>query len=53
MGFTFTQKSKIITQGTQRLINISNKFHDQLKEMHLLGKDLKITVTLDDDIEIP
>ncbi len=53
MEFTFKQKSKIITQGTQRLINISNIFHDEIKKRKLLGKDLNITIILDDDVEIP
>jgi len=52
MEFTFHQQSKIVTQGEQKMINISKKFHRELKERHLLGRDLKITIKLSDDIEV-
>ena len=51
MKFTINQESKIITQGDQRLINISKKFHESLVDKNLLKKDLKITIILDDDVE--
>ena len=52
MRYTFEQKSKIVTQGEQRLINIKKKFFDDLKEKKLLGRDLNITITLDDNVDV-
>ena len=48
MQFTIEQKSKIVTQGEQKLINISKKFHQDLKNKKLLGRDLIITITFND-----
>jgi len=52
MEFTFRQQSKIVTQGEQLMINISKKFHEDLKKRKLLKKDLKITISLSDNIEV-
>lgn len=52
MKFTIEQTSKIIKQGTQRMINISSKFHEDLIVKKLLGKDLNITITFDDDVKV-
>ena len=51
MKYTITQISKINTQGAQKFINIRKEFHDDLKVKGLFGKDLKITVTFDTDVE--
>lgn len=52
MEFAFKQESKIIVQGDQLMINISKRFHRELKERHLLKKDLKINIKLSDDVDI-
>jgi len=45
---TIEQISKINTQGPALHVNIPKKFHQELKDKGLLGKDLNITIIFED-----
>ena len=48
MKHTISQKSKINTQGPALHVNILKKFHQELRDKGLLGKDLNITIIFED-----
>lgn len=52
MQYTIDQTSKVASQGEQKFIVIQKKFHRELEKRHLLGRDLKVTVTFDTDVDV-
>lgn len=52
MNYIIEQESKINKQGEQLKICISKKFYDELRKKKLLGKDLKIKISLSDELDV-
>lgn len=48
MKYTIEQKSKISKMGPALHVNIPKKYHQELEEKKLLGKDLNITIVFED-----